>query len=340
MDTPPPLAPPAPPPSFKLPPSAWIAWGVCAAIWIALFFVRNSAADAYHVGELLGGVVALLILPTLVAWVVWRLSGRSQSNGTVTFFVVFALAVSGQVVQFNQRAQANAALARIKVEQQEWQAEQKAALAQGRPVDTSKAVKLAAQTSAQLGAMAENSSGRDRAMAEGGKAYMDQMMAAKQRYDAAVKAIDTGTFWNLQKFEPGAPAEARRKAVKAFAQANKALAGFQDENGTELRRVLQEHGATAADIQGAVDGYRSGAGARLPMIGKIRTTDAQLAQVMLEFLDFEETSRGQWKLDETDGKILFQQQAALDRYNELIARANAISAEQAKYQKQVFAGKP
>ena len=341
METPPPpLLPPAPPPSFKLPTSAWIAWGVCAAIWIALFFVRNSAADAYHVGELMGGVVALLVLPTLVAWLVWRFSRRSQSSATVTFFVVFLLAVCGQVVQFTQKAQANAALARIKAEQQAWRDEQQKALAQGRPVDTAKAAKLAAQASAQFGAMAENSSGRDRAMAEGGKAYMDQMLVAKQRYDAAVKAIDTGTFWNLKKFEPGAPVEARRKAVKAFAQANQALVGFQDENGTELRRLLQENGATAADIQQAVAGYRSGAGARLGLIGKIRTTDAQLAQVMVDFLDFAETSHDQWKFAETDGKILFQDQAALDRYNELLARANAISAEQAQYQKQVFAGKP
>jgi len=275
----------------------------------------------------------------LLALLVWRLARRSATAGNVTFFVVFFLALAGQVSEFGKKTQASATLAQIQKDQQAWRDEQRTALEQGREIDSAKGEKLAAQTSAQLGAMAANSSGRDRATAEGMKAFMDQLLATKQRYDAAIKKLDPANFWDLSKFSPGAPAEERRKAVRAFAEVNKALGSFQDENGTALKRALEEHGAAPGEVRDAVAGYKQGGGVRLALMVKIRDTDARIAQVMLDFIDFAETNSDQWQVNASDGKIIFQQEELHVRYDDLIKRANTISAEQGDYQRQVFSAK-
>lgn len=45
-----------------------------------------------------GLVISWLLFPTLISWIVFRIARRSQVAATVTFFVVFGLAVIGQVL--------------------------------------------------------------------------------------------------------------------------------------------------------------------------------------------------------------------------------------------------
>lgn len=317
-----------------------MAWGAYAVLNIVLFLVRNNPADPYHVGELLGGIVAALILPTLIAMMVWRLSGRSAVAGNATFFVVFGFAMLGQLSQFMRKAESIAAMNQLTKESQQIREEQRAALAQGRPMDDAKAVKLAERASANLAAEAETSSGNDRIVAEASKAYMDEVLVVKKRYDQAVVEIDAANFWSLAKFSPGAPAEARREAVRAYAKISTEMRELYDEDGSAIRRQFESRGASAQTIRDALAGYKQSAGSRLPLLRKIRDSESQIAQVMLEFIDFAESNREQWHIDATDGKIIFENQDLVDRYNELIKRSDEISAEQTEYQKQMVAVQP
>src|SRR4051812_15217903 len=101
MDVIPPAPAPTPlsltPARFSLPRAGWIVWGLYAALNVVLILIRKGPADPYHTGQFVGSVVAALLFPALVAWVVWRVSGRSTLSGNITFFVVFGLAVLGQL---------------------------------------------------------------------------------------------------------------------------------------------------------------------------------------------------------------------------------------------------
>jgi len=341
MDTPPQVPPPLPPhPRFNLSRGAWIAWAAYAVLNLALFLIRKSPADAYHIGELFGGTVGALILPTILALIVWRLSGRSAVAGSATFYVVFGFVMLGQLSQFARKSESSAAMNQLAKESQQLREEQRAALAQGRPIDDAKAVKLAERASANLAAEAANSSGNDRLVAEASKAFMDEVLAVKKRYDQAIVGIDADNFWSLAKFSTGAPAEARREAVRAYVKASTEMRELYDEDGSAMRRQFESRGASAQTIRDALAGYKKGAGTRLPLLRKIRDCESQLAQVMQEFIDFAEANREQWHVDATNGKIIFENQDLLDRYNGLIKRSNEISAEQTEYQKKMVAVPP
>ncbi len=46
----------------------------------------------------------LLLLPSLFAWIIWRLSGKNERRKSLTFNIVLTLALLGQVGQAAQRA--------------------------------------------------------------------------------------------------------------------------------------------------------------------------------------------------------------------------------------------
>ena len=56
----------------------------------------------------------------------------------------------------------------------------------------------------------------------------------------------------------------------------------------------------------------------------------------MAFLALAESNIGKWKTGETAGKIVFEDDAATQRYNELLEQAREISARQMEYQRQAL----
>ena len=298
-----------PPARFRLHRSAWIAWVVYAVLSLGLIVSRPVPLEPYQFGELMGSVVVFLVVPTLLAWVAWRVMGRSAAVANAAFFIVFGLAVAGEITRFMRNSEVSEKLAE----------------------QTKKSPVGLSVTRA-----AEDSVERERFEAAIAKAYRDELALSQQRYDAATKELNGANFWSLAKFVPGEPAEARRVAIRQFAQRNRELAEFQDLKGTAVQRILAQQGASPSRVREGMADYLQNGGARLPMLEKIREADARLAQLMLEFIDFVESNRERWHLD-AQGLAVFADQTLVARYNELIKRATALSAEQADYQKQIQA---
>ena len=300
------------PPRFRLHRIAWIAWLIYAVVSLGWIFSRETPLDPYWFGELLGSIVVILVLPTFLAWVAWRVIRRSAMVANAAFFIVFGLAVTAEVVRFVRGTEASAT-----------------SVQSNKPSSTVLGEHQAVEDSVK----------RERFDTAIGTAYREEMAVVKKRYDDATKELNVANFWSLAKFVPGEPAEACRAAIKQFAQSNRELATFQDLNGTAVRRILAQHEASPVQVQDGVAMYLQNGGARLPLLEKMRDADARLAQLMLEFIDFAESTRARWHFDASEGKVVFDDQALVTRYNELVAQANAVSAEQAQYQKQILAVK-
>jgi hypothetical protein len=345
MDTPSELPPPLPPlekkaESFSLPLAVWIAWDAYAAVRVALFAVGGTPATPYAIGELIGGLVGSLLLPGVLALLVWRIAGRSRRAGTTTFLVVFGMVVLGQVAQFARNAQANAGWKRLEAERRQLAADSAKEIKEGRPVDPKAQNKIIEKTRDQLDRMAGTGSAAARTLVAASKTYMDDLLAAKQSYDAALAKLSEGNFWELAPLAAAEVTARRRIVVRAFLLANTRLASLQDEDGAGFRRALAAGGAPAAEIDDAVKGYKKSTGGRLALIAKVRATDAAIGQAMLDFLDFADAQRGKWSQRESDAKIIFDDTDAVTAYNAILARVEAASAEQGKYQAELAAPKP
>ena len=91
--------PPDPAPSVekKDPFLSW--WGIIPALAVLVFEVLYGWPKAKAlgndmsgtVGYFAGGVAAGILIPAIIAWIVYRITGRSRSASTVTFTIVCAV---------------------------------------------------------------------------------------------------------------------------------------------------------------------------------------------------------------------------------------------------------
>lgn len=348
MDTPPSLppsappdvpAPPPPPPAFTLPAIAWILWGLYAVAHLAVLFFAGGEVSPYRWGQTFGQLVATLLLPTLVAWIVWRLARRANTARTVTFLVVFGLMVVSQFVQLSQRAQTSRAMSDFQKAARDASDAQRAALARGEPLSPEEGQNLAAAASNELRKVAASSTGDERRAAEAAQAFTEQLLAANTRYNAALNAIGLDTFLQLSSHTHAAKIAARRKAVQDFAAANAAMQALQANGSARLRAELEQRRVSAAVIRSTLAGYEESSASRLPLIAKIRETDTRLAQIMLDFLDVAEGKLGKWEL-QPGGEVAFEKDEALTRYNALLQQFDSLATEQRDYQLQLAAASP
>ncbi len=333
--TPPPLPPPPPPPRFTLPIAAWIAWGLYAVVMLTFAFKNGPPASAYAQGRVFGSIVGALLLPTLISWIAWRLCRRSPLARTLTFFVVLALSIFGQAGRALLRKQREDAFARLAQVDASMRAEQRAAAEKGQTLDPKRQAEFAERATAEFRNMTKNSDANTRSAAEAGQAMMLELSTAGRRYNEALAAVEVAAFFDLKALATAEQIAAKRAAVQAFAEANTAMQTLLAGGADRLQRELDKRGVSAAFARGTIAGYKESSAARVAIILKIRETDAQLATTLLAFLDVAEGRHGKWTIEQDTGKVLFETEAALERYNAAINQFNTISAEQADYQKQL-----
>lgn len=335
-----PLPPPLPPPPrFTLPLAAWIAWGLWAAVLITRFVMEDRAHGAHEAGELSGRIVAMLLFPTLLAWVIWRFTGRRPLTRTLVFFAVFALSIIGQVSPSRPRSsnQTDAAYNRLQQDRQKMEAEQRSALKSGKQPDPEKAAAFVDRTAEHMGQLAKNSTGTDRATAEAGQAFVADFAAITRRYNEAAAALSVSTFFTLTPALTEEQIETKRRAVNAFAEANAQMQAAQAGGAERLKQELEKRGVPTERVRSTLKGYESSTAAKLPLLLKIREADARLAEAMLDFLDLAAGKHGAWKVDEAGGTPVFENPATSTRYDELLERVRTIGAEQVEYQQRALA---
>lgn len=109
---------------FTLSKSNKIYFGVVAVISLVLFLVFASKASyqvgGEQIGELTGRLIGFLIFPSLFSWIVWRLSGRKENGGSLTFNIFLTLIVLGQVGQFGNKLQQSQQLQEIQEQKEEF----------------------------------------------------------------------------------------------------------------------------------------------------------------------------------------------------------------------------
>jgi hypothetical protein len=242
------------------------------------------------------------------------------------------------VVQFNRagrRDHTATTVNRLEQDQQQLAAEQDAARKSGRPIDRQKINSFAERTADHLRDLAKNASGNERAIAQAAQAVTAEFVAANRHYNEALAALNVATFFTLSPTLTEERIEARRQAVDEFIEANTHLQSVQTGGALRLRRELDKRGVPAAAVRSTLAGYEETTAPRIPLLLKVRETDAQLAEAMLDFLDLAAGRHGAWKAEEGSNAVTFENRATREHYNELLERVRTISAEQGEYQQRL-----
>lgn len=304
----------APPPSFRVPVLGWILWGIYV-IAVAVIVPRvEDSLSPYQIGRLIGSATALLLLPTALSWVGWRICGRSRVAANIVWVAVFLLALGGQVAQglHGKRTAAE----RTAPEQE---------IAPG--ARAAEPIEVKPEPAAELPATSEQRV--EKAM----QAYVQRMNAARLAFDRASEAVAAPRLWDLSQCATADDIAKCRALVLALEETLAPMEELIDENGSSFGRELARFGVAPPVIEQTIRGFRASDGERTKGFIKLNELNRQLVAHMKAHLDFAEANLGKWR--RVGGNSLqFDDSAAATAFTQRMTQVLALQQQQAELQQQ------
>jgi len=90
------------------------------AVLLFVIFIAFSDKTTYQIGEFTGKLISSIVFPSIFAWIVWRLSGRSEKSGSLTFNIVLTLILLSQIGQLSNKLQKSQKLRELLVQKSEF----------------------------------------------------------------------------------------------------------------------------------------------------------------------------------------------------------------------------
>lgn len=286
-------------PSYHLPLPALAMWPVSAALIVWLNQGTRVGNSAYQTGQIIGEIVSLLLIPLLLSWVLWRLSRRSATAATVSFLIVLALLVLGQI---------NSALMRNRA---------------------------AAQTTKDTVAATSDNAAEKQQLAEALDAFQKWAYGLQRLQARAVNSLQADPFFNLHNQATEKQRAISLRRVENLQAANVAMRGYVMNAEKRLRQELTQRKISESAVEQALAEFMATFGPNYDTMLAIRKTDEELAEHMLAFIEFAAEVEGKWSEDERTGSLFFQNEHTLNRYRRILTAVNETVERQAELQRQL-----
>jgi hypothetical protein len=183
----------------------------------------------------------------------------------------------------------------------------------------------------------ENASGSDAQLLKASQAFTARVALLQKNYQQSVQELTAAKVLNTSNLVDRDMIQARRVLVQNFLQSNDELKDFTSHNEEMFRQELTRFNTPPRLIESTLEGFRQTAGARKNILLEIRGQDDTMGQDMLGVLDLLDTNWAQWSFNQSAGRVRFESQTALDRYNALLREIRQTAADQADSQKRLAA---
>ena len=161
----------------------------------------------------------------------------------------------------------------------------------------------------------DNSSGETAAILRGSQSYLKRMQAVQETYTVAGRQITSAHILQPSDIRQRADLQAKTKIVQEFIAANRAFSAFLSANEENYRKDLVQANVSPRALEAALKGFRQKAAAQTPHLLKIRETDQDMGEGMLNILKLLDGNWAQWRYDANKQIIRFDSPAALKDYN-------------------------
>ena len=318
-------------PSFSLRPWAWLSWlPLAAATYVT---ARHSGDEWYAAGAVLGSLVP----PLLISWLVWRFGRPSATRASAVFLAVVLVTLLVRLAQMavgrelhEKKRATEEVLADFGKETQALRDQAAAELESGE-ASAAAGIERSAAVMEKAGERLQGSvSSMMLAVAE---AYRELLPAARS-YDAAWIAfsgaggVDASTIESREQI-----AERTTLAGNALAASRafrKAVESFPATAETRVRAVP----ASDSEKRDFIAGMSAGLGR---FVRSLRTVDhdVEAAEIMIEMFRLLDREWGRWRVN--GDELGFENAAALEPYDKLANRLQAVLGEQQRIAKESLA---
>ena len=176
--------------------------------------------------------------------------------------------------------------------------------------------------------------GKDGAAMKAVAELMAEIHAKATPYLAIIKRIETDNPMDMTTVKDKADLAARREFGKEMLRMNQDLITTFNSAESILRGKLQKAGAGGRSNEEFVEGFMKGYGKTSRIQIRIRKSDETIAKSLIAMTDLLETAWGKWKKE--GGRIVFEEDAPIKRFNELVADTVKAADEQTAAQRELI----
>lgn len=191
-------------------------------------------------------------------------------------------------------------------------------------------------TQRALDQAAERATGTDAAIMRATSAYMAVIREATETFTKEAVALQNAEVLDTSDLHDRGQIEERRQIVARFITANGQLTETMKSGEQLFATELDKQSLTGALRADVLTGFKTGFGRTLPLTLKVRNADADIALSMLQVLALLETQWDRWRYDADAGVLEFDEDAAAEKYTELLTGIEATAEIQAVAQRELF----
>jgi hypothetical protein len=187
----------------------------------------------------------------------------------------------------------------------------------------------------QLGKSAAQLGDADAKAARGMASWLEKLQGFTKDYETAAKQLREAKVLKFD-IHDRAGIEDDRKIVREFLDRNAKFADALQNSESHVRAELEAAGTPPATRDATLAGYTRSQDVIRPLQVKIRQCDQTLGENALGILDLLDQKWGKWERDEVTGKLRFQEQDTLEKFNGFIHKIQAAAAEQTQAQQELI----
>ncbi|HSU55111.1 MAG TPA: hypothetical protein VLT36_13720 [Candidatus Dormibacteraeota bacterium] len=285
-------------------------------------------------------LTAFLILGGVTLAIIALCSRKGQGDrpvvrpvlGMIANLLLIALIGTGFVHGF-QKGLKNRVLARTVTQTSEdLQAEMKKTAEEGRGFTTEQAQDNLSRMSGALDGVSQNGTGATALLAKASKAYLDQIQPLTTNYSVALKNVLQPPLLDMSGIERRDQLAAKKQLVRAFLLANEKLEAFATNRMNLYREQLRRFSVPSEVIEQAMAVRKSTILEEDALARKIREDDRRMGKAMLGMLDVLDVNFGKWTYNLERKKVVFDNDALLDKYISFRDEMQSAAKEQQRLQ--------
>jgi hypothetical protein len=281
-----------------------------------IFFVVFIEKTPFMVGKhVFAPVLALFIVPTLIAWVVWRLSGRRDRAGNIAFAAVLSLLLLGQAGQLLGNVQESRAIDELERDGEEFR-RSVATNEHGPSERAALTEEYADKIQSTFEQQASQSSGAEKLLYKAMEEFVRETRAANARWKEAYEAAGDSRILDYSVLTNHGEFEAQRNTLKKYVAESVTYGKYHTNMMSNLAAKLDASGVRGDLARGTLEGARRKYELQRPILVPLMEAHVGYGQTMLEILDLLEESTGKWSLDSDTLQI--EDDAMLSKFNALV----------------------
>lgn len=299
-------------PKYTLSTSNKVYLGIVLLITILLSFLLPELTP-YRPGQLVGQSLTAIVTAALLAWIIWRLSGRKQKGRSITFNVILTLSLLGQIGQFSRQFTQSDQLREIQHQKQRF----KNAIIHAKTEEEANAAssKLAEYFSSTLESLYESSTGTEKRFYGIMKEITAKNLVISQNWSESFDTILSPRILDCALLNNDKEFEYQIGVCRQYVEKAKALQQSTVNVVQNMKNQLSTLGPNNELANGEIRLVKEKYDSLEPIIEPLMQAYVSYGEAMVMILEFLQEHRHDWTYE--NDELIIYNDSLLDRYNEL-----------------------